>query len=749
MKLLHRTAVTLAMLGAGSALAQPQPEQPAPDQPATPAATVRVFGRVIDALGRPVRNATIRIEGQPDAKPIRTGRDGTFSIDAPIGATLVVEQKAFGVGLATVTGASVDDIVLLTESQLGETIEIDSEAPAVAPGAAQLDRKELQRIPGTGGDIVKALTAMPGVVNLQIPLGYSGVVIRGSSPQDSKVLIDDFEVPVLFHNVGFRAVTPAETIQSLDYIPGGFDVGYGRASSGIVSLTTRPGDEKRSAQAEISVIDGGLLAQGSIGAKTRYMAALRRSTIDFVLPSIIPDSVDLSLTTVPRYWDEQLRIDHEINKKWNLTISNVGTDDIFELYATKDEDAATKRFFNRTRFARLTAAARYKDGPWNAKLALSGLLQQFVFEAGLYQRIEVITPMVTPRADFTHTSEKAGGLTNVQWRFGGELQAGRAAVDIALPIEQREGETMAAYDPKDVSTKFNGNIWIADFTSWGSVSANLDRRIRGTVGVRTDYYGRGEELVVQPRGELKVQLTKPWQLRLAAGAYSRPPQYQSEFLQEGVQAEKSKQVIFGGQYEPRDGARVQASVYYTDRTDLITHNMDNSLGNNGRGTTTGAELLATYRGGPWFAWLSYSYSHSTRVDAPGAERRLFSFDQPHSANAAVSWQKGRWQLGGRFQLYSGLPYTPVMGSVFDNDRNLYIPLYADVNSERAPIHHQLDLRIDYSWKWGPTALTAFLDVQNVYLNESVVTYFYSYDFSQRIAFKSLPLIPSIGIRGVL
>src|SRR5205085_5572355 len=121
--------------------------------------------------------------------------------------------------------------------------------------------------------------------------------------------------------------------------------------------------------------------------------------------SIIPDSVDLSLTTVPRYWDEQLRIDTELNKKWKLTISNVGTDDIFELYATKDDDAQTKRFFNRTRFARLTAAARYKDGPWQANLALSGLLQQFVFEAGVYQNIDVRTPMITPRADFTHTSE--------------------------------------------------------------------------------------------------------------------------------------------------------------------------------------------------------------------------------------------------------------------------------------------------------------------------------------------------------
>jgi len=376
-------------------------------------------------------------------------------------------------------------------------------------------------------------------------------------------------------------------------------------------------------------------------------------------------------------------------------------------------------------------------------------LQQFVFEAGVYQNIDIRTPSVTPRADFNYSVPKAGGLTDVVYRFGGELQTGRGSVDLALPIEQREGEAMAAYDPKDTAVQFHGHIWTSDPASWGSVTASLDKRIRGTVGLRTEYYARPEELVVEPRGELKVQVTKPWQLRLSAGAYSRPPEFQSEFLAKSAQAEKSKQVIFGGQYEPRDGARVQASVYYTDRTDLITHNMDMSLGNNGRGTTKGAEVLATYRGGPWFAWLSYSYSHSTRVDGPGQPRRLFSFDQPHSLNAAVSWNRGHWQLGGRFQLYSGLPYTPAKGSVFDSDRNLYIPIYADVNSARAPIHHQLDARIDYSWKWGPTALTAFLDVQNVYLNDSVVTYFYSYDYSQRTAFKSLPFIPSIGLRGVL
>ncbi len=723
------------------------PEQP-PEQPAQLEEIITVRGRVINALGRPVRGAKVSVEGATEA--VTTGRDGWFRTKAPIGSTLVIEAKNYEVGLATVAGARLDDIVLLTLAQTSETIEVTSEAPPASPGAAKLDRKELQRVPGTGGDVVRALTVMPGVVNLQIPLGYSGVVIRGSSPQDSKVLVDDFEIPVLFHNIGFRAIIPAEAIQSLDFIPGGFDVSFGRASSGIVSLVTRPGSDERSTQAEVSMIDGGLLAQGRIGARTRYMFGLRRSTIDFVLPSIIPDSVDLSLTTVPSYWDEQFRIDHKLSSKWDLSLSSVGTIDTFELYATKDTDSETKRFFNRTRFLRLTGAARYHAGPWSAKLALSGLLPEFVFEAGAYQRIRVTQPTITPRAEVVRTWDKAIGLKNVEWRTGVEAQIGRTTIDSALPLEVREGEDFMGYDPRDTSQTFKGSFWIPDFAAWTAVAADLDPRIRVTLGMRGDAFLRPGEVTPQPRGELKIRLAPKWTARLSSGAYIRPPEFQTENLYTNIESEHSTQTIAGLQWEPTQGARIQASTYYTDRTNLITREMGAELGNNGRGTTVGGELLATYRGGPWFAWLSYSYSHSTRRDHPDDELRLFTYDQPHSMNAAASWQPNkRWQLGARFQLYSGLPYTPAIGSVFDSDRNIYIPLYGETNSERAPIHHQLDLRVDYSWKWGPTALTFFVDVQNVYMNQSVVTYFYSYDFTQRAEFTSLPIIPSLGLRGVL
>jgi len=134
---------------------------------------------------------------------------------------------------------------------------------------------------------------------------------------------------------------------------------------------------------------------------------------------------------------------------------------------------------------------------------------------------------------------------------------------------------------------------------------------------------------------------------------------------------------------------------------------------------------------------------------PSGPSRLFDYDQPHNLNLAASWKRGHWQVGGRFQLYSGLPYTPVVGAEFDSDRNLHVPIPGAANSERAPLHHQLDVRVDYTWKWGSTVLLAFLDIQNVYLDRSVVTYFYSYDYSQKSAFESLPLLPAGGLRVVL
>ncbi|HEU0032111.1 MAG TPA: TonB-dependent receptor [Kofleriaceae bacterium] len=704
---------------------------------------MRVHGRVVDALGKPVRGAQISVEGS--AVTTTSDGHGRFAIDAAPGASLVVLRDGYAAGLA-IAADHLDDVVLLTESAASETIEIHDEPPPAAQGAARLSREQLERMPGTGNDLVRTLSAMPGVASYPLPLGQAGVVIRGSSPQDSKILVDDFEVPSLYHDIGFKSVIPTEAIDTLEYVPGGFDVAFGRAASGIVNVTTREGSERTAQQAELSAGEASVLAQGS-GKRGRYLLAVRRSTIDFLLPALLPDDLDLALTTVPRFYDEQFRFDYKLTPKWNLRVSSLGSDDALELYASRDQ-YADKRFYNRTRFVRLTTAARYHDGPWSATLALSGIAQQFQFERGLYQHLDVTAPALTGRAELMRTASQAAGLSEVAWRVGGEVVTTRYSLDLALPADRREGEPSQPDDPMDTSLSYTGDVTTQNAAAWTALAASLDEHVRFTAGLRVDRYGRAHDVAVQPRAELAITIRPKLVARLSAGAYSRPPEHQSELLADNLAAERSTQTIAGLLYEPAEGVRLQSSLYYTDRSRLIVRDeMTGGLTNAGRGTTMGAELLGTVSRGGWFGWLAYSYSHSTRVDAPGEERRLFDYDQPHNLNVAGSYRFGKWQLGARFRLSSGMPMTPVEAALFDSDANVYYPAYGVANSERAPIHHQLDLRVDKFWRWGPVKMSKFLDVQNVYMNDSVVGYFYGFDYQQRGAFRSLPILPTAGVRG--
>jgi outer membrane receptor protein involved in Fe transport len=703
------------------------------------AAAEPVTGRVTDGSGKPIAGAKVTVEGAPTS--VHTDAEGNFALDAAPGASLIVERSGYGIGLATAAPV-VDDVVLLVE----ETIQIQGKAPVEAPGSVRIDRASIKRIAGAGNDVVRSMSAMPGVANHPLPLGRSGVVIRGSSPQDSKLLVDGFEVPTIYHDLGFRSVIPVEAIDSLEYIPGGFDVSYGRATSGIASLTTRAGQDDGSQQLEFSAGELGTLVQGSTeGGK--YTFAVRRSMIDLLLPSLLPDNLDLSLATVPRYYDGQLRVDRQLSKKWSVRLSSLGSDDVLEVYASKQLEP-DKRLFTRKRFLRMTGALKYSDGPWAATLAVSGIAQQFIVERGRFQHLDTTAPALTTRAEAVRSADKWAGLQDVAWKTGGELVTTNYKLDVAWPKDPREGEPIEPEDEMTVSQRFDGNVITNNAAAWTQIGANLDERVRLTAGVRVDAYTRNQDVAVQPRGELAVKLLPNLIARFSAGAYSRPPEHDGELLVRELKGERSTQVISGLAWEPAKGVRLQTSLYYTDRSNLIAH-VDDKLVNSGTGTTKGAELLATYDRGKWFGWVAYSYSNSTRVDQPGAERRLFDYDQPHDLNVAASYRFGKWTVSGRFRVVSGMPTTPVRAALYDSDADVYYPHYGDVNSERAPIHHQLDLRIDKSWKWGPVKMTKFFDLQNAYMNQTEVAYYYNFDYSQRGAFRMLPIIPTAGLKGEL
>ncbi|MDX2088834.1 MAG: TonB-dependent receptor plug domain-containing protein [Kofleriaceae bacterium] len=712
---------------------------------------LRLRGTVYNgSTGAPVAGAAFTVDGKVIG---RTRRNGSFAIEVASDATVLLERDGFDIVLVDLTappGPDGDfDQVMLPLGAAGEIIELTSEVPPAAAGAAKLERTELERLPGTGGDLLAGLKVLPGVVGTSALGAQNGLVIRGSAPEDSRILIDGFDVPLLYHSLAQRSILPTGAVANIEYLPGGFDVAWGRASSGIVAVATRGGSDEVGGHAEVAVIDGGVLGQGPVGESSRVLVAARRSVIDLLLPSVVPDDAELSLTTVPRYYDGQLRLDTKLSSKWRGSLSAIAATDTLELYAD-DENDPDARFYNDSRFVRVTGTASYYARPYAATIAVSGLAQGFELEIGREQHLQITKYSGASRAEITRTDDEASGLRNVVTRVGAEIDVARNELDLELPRFPDEGEPDSG-GPMDrqTATRFVGTVTSPDLGAWAVTSADLDPKVRITGGLRLDGFVRSGDVEVQPRGELAIKLAERSKLRLSSGAYRRPAENRDELLDDTLAPERSIQSVLGFEQSSTRGWKVQASLYYTHRSKLITRTMDDGYANQGRGTTYGAELLATYKTGPWFTWLSYSYAHSTRVDSPGAEERLFDYDQPHTLNVVASWRGKRWQIGGRFQYLSGQPVTPVVGSVFDSDEDQFRALYGSVNSDRLPDHTQLDLRIDRFWKLGDTTLSAFLDVQNVTANAQVSNYTYNFDYTQRYEFTGLPILPSIGVRGEL
>jgi hypothetical protein len=230
------------------------------------------------------------------------------------------------------------------------------------------------------------------------------------------------------------------------------------------------------------------------------------------------------------------------------------------------------------------------------------------------------------------------------------------------------------------------------------------------------------ELALQPRGELVGELSAHWHLVVGAGAYRRPAEDREELEHPELHPERATQVQTQLVYGRGHSEQFTATAYYTDRTHLVERDQLGVLHNSGRGEDTGIELLYQQQDEHWFGRASTRVSAARRQDTPANVERPAEFEQPLRVDAMVGWREhggiSGWSLSARFELRSGLPYAPVEGASFDADRNAYAPVLGRTYSERAPMHHQLDLAIEHTWKRTRWVVTAYLDVANVYDNRS-------------------------------
>jgi hypothetical protein len=725
------------------------------------ASAAPVTGAVLDGTTlAPVSGATITA---PDGTAATTGATGKFRFaDLPPGPIeLSVRARGYEDAVETVeldeAGMSDLTLLLFTPGAAAEIIEVAGEAPLPpAPGKQDLRREEITRIPGARGDALTTVRSLPGVANAQAQGAGSGqIVIRGAAPEDSVVLVDGIEIPVLYHFFGIQSILPSEFIENIEFLPGGFGVEEGRATGGVINVVTRSeAAPEASGFAELSFINVAGFFQTPLTEKKdlQLTAAVRRSTIDLLLPVVVPDSANLSFTTAPQYYDGQVRLDWRPRDGDRVSVLALTSFDLLSLVSDNldpnEPDFSNAKFDNETSFSRLIASWVHARHGLDNRLVLSGGVSGFRFEVGDDRYLRFSQQAIELRDDVGYKVND-----QIKLRAGVAGRWDRRDLNVRFPAAPQEGEPPATNFSTlplvDYMETINNDVAAA----YAAADARPFPGTTLTAGVRLDYYAHIDDTTMSPRVQLSQEIGKDWTLRGTVGLYSRGLE-QAESIPTNLQAEQAIQYVAGGEWRPRDGMSVQMSGFYTDRRRLVTRDAYlseadplNAYTNRGRGRSFGAESLVRFRTDRFFGWLTYTLSRSDRVDAPGASRRLFDYDQTHNVIAVGSYRLGKWEIGGRWQYSTGQPQTPIVGAIYLADRNIYIPEYAAVNSSRIADAHALDVRVDRRWKFRSWELSAYLDVTNVYANARVLGYQYNYDYTEREEITELPIVPAIGVRG--
>ena len=718
---------------------------------------VNLAGTVLErGTRRPLAGAEVAL---PEAGlSVTTDAKGAFSFrDVPLGQQRVqvtangYEKFATTETLVAGKALHVTYYVLRSFFSPYETV-VRAEREKKEVTEYSLSLEEVERIPGTYGDALKVVQNLPGVA--RAPFNGGLIAIRGTSPQDSGIFLDGERIPLLFHFGGLTAVYNSELLQSVDYLPGNFPPYYGDILGGVVDVKSRdPKTDGFHGSVDVNVIDASAVLEGPLGDHFSFAIAARRSYIDLFLPLFLSGSTT-SFTVAPAFDDAQLKLVWKPNSKSTLTLLALHSQDSFQLITGStpaNDPTIGQTFVDQTGFNQVRLRYTYVDGPvrWDT-IGLAGETHINV-QIGTTEGIKLDTIPYGLRSTL-----EVGVLPSLTLAGGVDFGNQPGDVAVSLPAIPQEGQPPTT-DLSPILSETT-HTWASDLGLWAEARWRPVPSLLLLPGVRVDQtqwkLQPTASWTADPRLAVRWTVVPPLTLKAGLGVYHEAPSFQTGavdpvFGNPALTSQRSVQSSVGLEWTVRPGLLVTFETFYNRLSGVVSAApAPENLANTGIGRIWGFELFVrqalTNR---LFGWLSYSFSKSQRLDAPGDAWRPFDYDQTHVLTAILSYKLGAgWELGGRFRYATGDPVTPVVGAVKDDNTDTFIPSYGATNSTRLPNFVELDIRVDKTWVFTTWSLDLYLDIQNVTNARAVEGLTYSYNYAQTVYFLGLPIIPVLGLK---
>jgi hypothetical protein len=302
---------------------------------------------------------------------------------------------------------------------------------------------------------------------------------------------------------------------------------------------------------------------------------------------------------------------------------------------------------------------------------------------------------------------------------------------------------------------FNSEIDFIKYGIFGQVSKEyLNNKLGVSFGFRidgVDYNSEMKNLLNQfsPRISLSYSLNDKLSINSSVGRYYQLPSYTvlgfknnaNEFVnKKGLKYIQSDHFVSGLSYRPNTSSKITFEGFYKSysnypfsvRNQISLANLGAGFGvvgneevvSNNKGRAYGFEMLAqkkSYNG--LYGIASYTFVRSEFKNAIG-NYIPSTWDNKHLVTITAGKKlKKNWEVGAKFRLVGGRPYTPynenasslksnydvVNGGVLD---------YSKLNGERFNTYTQLDVRVDKTWYLKKAAINLYVDVQNIYTSSS-------------------------------
>ena len=631
----------------------------------------------------------------------------------------------------------------LTEVVIQSSSDFQSEA--AGSSITKIPIQQLEAVPALVGepDIMRALALTPGVSNGVE--GTTGLLVRGGSPDQNLILLDEATVYNASHLFGLVSIFNTDAISDVALIKGGFPARYGGRLSSVVDILMKEGNNQHfRGKASLGLISSHATVEGPIVKdKTSFIVSARSSYLNLLLLPIKHSYHQGNLDSYFTYhlYDLNAKVNHRFSDNSRLFLSLYRGQDQWQVEEGTPEVETSQL---KLKWGNTTATLRYSK-PLAPKLFGRVMLN--------YSQYQYAVNTASETYESENTSEPALSYFNTQsgvcdWgtrllfdyypapthtiKFGGEFTAHRYTpnqLDTSEPINGLS----SVVDPV---TAQEAAMFVED--TW-----EVNRRLNVNIGVRFSSFNVEDKAyqAVEPRLSLRYRIYSDW---FVQGSYSYMQQYIHLLTNNGAGLPNDIWVPATALVPPQQASQwavgiskkfsdlnidfsleaylknMNALIDYQPGANLLYNfkeSWEDAIATSGEGVARGIEFFAHKQYGKWNGWLSYTLSKNERRFNEINQGQWYpaNYDRRHDVSLTGSYQlSDKWKLSSSWLFSSGQPVTlPV--AIQENLAGEQVLVYQGRNNARMLAYHRLDVGLSRTatMKRGREATLSF-GVYNFY-----------------------------------